>query len=71
MADDKRISDDAARQLLARAAEIDRHQSQLSSIDAVRAAAEEAGISPAAFDSAVREFHETAPTVSPVTRGTP
>lgn len=64
MADDKRITDDTARKILARAAEIDRHQSQLSSMTAIRAAAEEAGISPSAFDAAVRELEET-PTSAP------
>lgn len=68
MADDKRINDDTARKILARAAEIDRHQSQLSSIDAVRAAAEEAGIAPSAFDAAVREFNETATPTPALTR---
>lgn len=68
MADDKRITDDDARKILARAAEIDRHQSQLSSIDSVRAAAEEAGISPSAFDAAVRELDETASPARAVTR---
>lgn len=68
MADDKRITDDDARKILARAAEIDRHQSQLSSIDAVRAAAQEAGIAPSAFDAAVREFNETSTPVPLVSR---
>lgn len=51
-----RITDTQAREILARAAEIDRAQSQLTTVDALRAAAREAGIADAAFDEALQEI---------------
>jgi hypothetical protein len=51
-----RITDTQAREILARAAEIDRAQSQLTTVDALRAAAREAGIADSAFDEALQEI---------------
>jgi hypothetical protein len=51
----ERISDVKAREILQRAAEIDRAASEAVSIDTLRAAAHEAGIAPSSFDAALAE----------------
>ena len=58
------VSDETARQILQRAAEIDRAASDRVSIDTLRAAAAEAGITEAAFDAALGE-QSAAATVAP------
>lgn len=67
-----RITDAQAREILARAAEIDRAQSQLTTVDALRAAAREAGIADSAFDEALLEIQrverQPTPTVAPPRR---
>ena len=56
MTSDVRINDTQAREILARAAEIDRAQSQMTTVDSLRAAAREAGIADSAFDAALAEI---------------
>ena len=58
------VSDQKARQILQRAAEIDRAASDRVSIDTLRAAAAEAGIAEASFNAALDE-QSTAATVAP------
>jgi hypothetical protein len=58
MSDEMRVSEDKARQILERAAQIDGRQANLTSIEALRSAAREAGIAPQAFDAAVRELQD-------------
>ena len=55
-ADSRRVPDEDARRLLARAAEIESAQSNELSLSQLREAALEAGIAPNAFEQAVVEF---------------
>jgi hypothetical protein len=55
-ADSRKVPDDEARRLLARAAEIESAQSNELSLSQLREAALEAGIAPNAFEQAVVEF---------------
>lgn len=55
MKEPERISEERARQILERAAELDRRQAELVSLDTLRDAATEAGISASSFEAAVRE----------------
>ena len=57
--DPERIAEDEAHRLIARAAELDLARAELVSLTQVRTAAVEAGISPAAFDEALREYRLT------------
>lgn len=54
------LTDEQARRLLARAAQIDARLDTPTGLEDLRAAALEAGISPLAFDSALRELSPTA-----------
>ena len=63
--DPRRVADTTARQLLERAAQLDQDSLTLQQL---REAAIEAGISAAAFDQAVREWRRSAPLSSSVTR---
>lgn len=49
------LSDEKARQILGRAAELDRKAAESVSVETLRSAAQEAGISPASFEAALRE----------------
>lgn len=60
------VSDEKARQILGRAAEIDRKAGESISIETLRAAAHEAGISPSSFDAALAE-QDAAAVASPAT----
>lgn len=61
------LTDELARRLLARAAEIDARLDTPTGLEELRAAALEAGISPLAFDSALRELSPAA-TPIPISR---
>ena len=64
-ADSRKVPDEEARRLLARAAEIESAQSTELSLSQLREAALEAGIAPNAFEQAVVEFDTPpAPAVS-------
>lgn len=52
----RRIPEDGVAEILARAAEIDRATRETVSVDALRTAAMEAGIGPAAIDAALEEY---------------
>lgn len=58
MTDTKNISDDKAREILRRAAEIDRSAAEVMSIETLRAAAQEAGIAESSFEAALSEHTE-------------
>ena len=53
------LPDDVARQILSRAAELDLHRRDGTSIPQLREAAQDAGISAEAFDAAVAEWQES------------
>ena len=53
------LPDDVARQILARAAELDLHRRDGTSIPQLREAAQDAGIAAEAFDAAVSEWQES------------
>jgi len=56
--DAERLPEQVASRLLTRASELDAAQRAGSAVTELRAAATEAGISPAAFDAALSELHE-------------
>ncbi|HKV75705.1 MAG TPA: hypothetical protein VJN95_14385 [Gemmatimonadales bacterium] len=64
------LTEDAARRLLARAVELDARLGSAVTLQELRTASTEAGISPAAFDAAVREaeVNEARPTLRSVGR---
>jgi hypothetical protein len=55
------FTDDKAKKILQRAAEIDRVRSESVSVDTLREAAREAGIAESSFDAAVSEVTTAAP----------
>jgi hypothetical protein len=63
-----RLSEDAARLLLVRASELDATNARMLSVAQVREAAQEAGISPYAFDAALAELQQPAVATAPVPR---
>ena len=65
MSTERRVPEDKARLILERAAEIDGRQANLTSIESLRSAANEAGITTQAFEAAVRELEESPPAVGP------
>ncbi|HEX9107496.1 MAG TPA: hypothetical protein VF832_09715 [Longimicrobiales bacterium] len=54
--DRDRVPEESVEPILARAAELDRHKRETVSVDVLRSAALEAGISPDAVDRAVQEY---------------
>jgi hypothetical protein len=60
MTNERGIPDAKAREILGRAAEIDRTASEVVSIETLRAAAHEAGIAPSSFEAALEEHSQQA-----------
>jgi|SRR5688572_7586750 len=68
MSNEARFPEDRAREILQRAAEIDRRETELTSVNELRNAATDAGISPTAFEAALRELGEVSTANAPVSR---
>ena len=66
MVENSGLTDETARAILTRAAEIDRLAADVTSIETLRAAAREAGIADSSFEAALREYRDASLRPRPV-----